>query len=186
MATVPFKRGGDSYFLHAQNVVSSRFGEGSNQLPLRKPRSTSRRIERLVHASCDTLKRTGNLGGCSPLVIPLDTAEPPPEMAMEPWRVAPDCTAVGLRRWLVACETRQSSTPDGSARYASGPFSAALPSESAADVCQVLPPTCVQVSKRPSRGVRGVVSERVGFVPDEPSSINNLGRIGTARSRQIL
>jgi len=30
------------------------------------------------------------------------------------------------------------------------------------------------------------LAERVGFVPDEPASLNGLGRIGTARNRQIL
>ena len=29
------------------------------------------------------------------------------------------------------------------------------------------------------------LAERVGFVPDEPASINSLGLIGTARNRQI-
>jgi hypothetical protein len=30
------------------------------------------------------------------------------------------------------------------------------------------------------------LAERVGFVPDEPALLNGLGRIGTARTRQIL
>jgi hypothetical protein len=30
------------------------------------------------------------------------------------------------------------------------------------------------------------LAERVGFVPDEPAPLNGLGRIGTARNRQIL
>ena len=30
------------------------------------------------------------------------------------------------------------------------------------------------------------LAERVGFVPDEPAPLNDLGRIGTARTRQIL
>ena len=30
------------------------------------------------------------------------------------------------------------------------------------------------------------LAERVGFVPDEPASLKGLGRIGTARNRQIL
>jgi hypothetical protein len=30
------------------------------------------------------------------------------------------------------------------------------------------------------------MAERVGFVPEVPAPINELGRIGTARTRQIL
>jgi hypothetical protein len=30
------------------------------------------------------------------------------------------------------------------------------------------------------------MAERVGFVPDEPAILNDLGRIGIARTRQIL
>lgn len=30
------------------------------------------------------------------------------------------------------------------------------------------------------------MAERVGFVPDEPATLNGLGRIGTTRTRQIL
>ena len=33
---------------------------------------------------------------------------------------------------------------------------------------------------------QSVVAERVGFVPDEPAPLNGLGRIRTARNRQIL
>jgi hypothetical protein len=29
------------------------------------------------------------------------------------------------------------------------------------------------------------MAERVGFVPDEPAALNGLGRIETARNRQI-
>jgi hypothetical protein len=29
------------------------------------------------------------------------------------------------------------------------------------------------------------MAERVGFVPDESATLNDLGRIGTARNRQI-
>jgi len=29
------------------------------------------------------------------------------------------------------------------------------------------------------------LAERVGFVPDEPATLNDLGAIGTARNRQI-
>lgn len=34
--------------------------------------------------------------------------------------------------------------------------------------------------------IKDILAERVGFVPDEPTSLNGLGRIGTARTRQIL
>jgi hypothetical protein len=30
------------------------------------------------------------------------------------------------------------------------------------------------------------LAERVGFVPDEPAPLNGLGRLDTARTRQIL
>jgi hypothetical protein len=44
----------------------------------------------------------------------------------------------------------------------------------------------IQVGGESAVTLEVCLAERVGFVPDEPTSLNDLGRIGTARNRQIL